>query len=195
MRISYFAVALGALAVCSPAIASNTGPYIGIGATHDNVATSGDLEGAGINGLGGTIIAGYDFPIGEKAFIGVEGNFDLLSAEAGDSDVGFKVKNSFGGSARLGFNVSESTALYGRVGYQRGRASESLDGESFSGSRDGLRFGLGVETSLSTKTALRFEYNRTRYSLGLDSEEKEFLGIESAGITNNQAVVAMVFRL
>ena len=195
MRISYFAAALTALTVCSPAMASNSGPYIGIGATHDNVATSGDLEGAGINGIGGTVVAGYDFPIGENAFLGVEANFDILSAEAGDDDLGFKVKNSFGGSARLGFNVSDGTAVYGRVGYQRGRATEQFDGESFSGSRDGLRFGLGLETNLSQKTALRFEYSRTRYSLGLDSEDREFLGIDSAGITNNQAVIAFVFRL
>lgn len=112
MRISYFAATL---TVCSPAMASNSGPYIGIGATHDNVATSGDLEGLGINGLGGTVVAGYDIPIGENAFLGVESNFDVLSAEAGDDDLGFKVKNSFGGSARLGFNVSDSISAYGRV--------------------------------------------------------------------------------
>lgn len=193
MRISIFGATLAVLAFSSPAMASNTGAYVGVGATHDNVATSGDIEGLGINGVGGTIVAGYDFAIGADAFLGVEANFDVLSAEAGDSDFGFKVKNSFGGSTRLGFNISDSAAIYGRIGYQRGRATDQVDGESFSGSRDGLRFGLGLETSLSQKASVRFEYNRTRYSAS--DEDKELLDTDDIGITNNQAVVAVIFKL
>jgi outer membrane immunogenic protein len=195
MRISPFVVALGALVICSPVMAANDGPYIGIGVTHDNVASSGDLEGLGINGLGGTVFAGYNFAIGDAGFVGLEANFDLTSAKAGDEeDLAFRAKNSFGGSARIGYNVNNSTALYGRVGYQRGRATTKIDGVSETESDDGFRFGVGLETSLNQNAALRFEYNRTRYSV-LSDEEKQFLEIESGGITNNQFVVALLYRL
>jgi outer membrane immunogenic protein len=140
MRVSFFGAALAALTFCSPAMASNTGPYVGVGVTHDNVASAGDLEGAGVNGIGGTVFVGFDFPVGDKLFLGVDANFDVSSAKAGDSDFGAKAKNSFGSSARLGINVNDSTALYGRMGYQRGRASSSFDGETDSGSLDGMRF-------------------------------------------------------
>ena len=166
---------------------------MGIGATHDNVAMSGDLEGAGINGLGGTILAGSDFPVGAHVFVGVEANLDILSAEAGEGDFSVGAKTFFGGSARLGFDISDRAAVYGRVGYQRDRGTERFDGQSFSGSRDGLRLGVGLETSLSQKSSLRLEDNRTRYALGLNSDDRASLGIDNAGITNNQVTRRLRF--
>ena len=55
MRSVAIATAFAALVVATPALAANSGPYFGVGVTHDNVATGGDLEGAGINGIGGTV--------------------------------------------------------------------------------------------------------------------------------------------
>jgi hypothetical protein len=54
-------------------------------------------------------------------------------------------------------------------------------------------FGVGLETALGQSASIRLEYNRTRYYL--DKETEEFFEIDSGGLTNNQAVVALIFRL
>ena len=161
-----FAIAAAAVAAVAsaPAFAANSGPYIGVGVTDDNVAGGGDLEGSGINGVGGTVFAGYDMPLSENTFVGVEANFDLASAKYGDdATYSEEVDNMWGATARLGVNLNDGVALYGRVGYQRGRASVTLLNEKVSESRDGLRFGGGIEAAVSEQVSVRAEYNRTHY--------------------------------
>lgn len=53
--------------------------------------------------------AGYDFPIGSKAFAGVEGNFHL------GTDV---IDSEYGVSARVGFRADGGAKFYLRGGYQ-----------------------------------------------------------------------------
>lgn len=165
-----------ALVAATPAFASDfNGPYAGIGTTSDNVQTSGEYEGLGLSGLGLTGFAGYDMPVGETVFAGIEANVDLNTA---DVDLGegaeAEAKWGWGVGARLGARLNDSTGLYGRVGYQRNKVS--LDG--FSDWGDGIRFGLGLETGLGGNISLRAEFNHVNYEYDL---------------INNQGVVAVVF--
>lgn len=193
MRTVSISAAVAALAVSAPALAANSGAYVGTGVTHDNFASSADLEGIGSNGLGVTIYAGYDLPVSENAFVGVEANFDLGSAKVGeDVDGSFKLDNAFGASARAGYNLNSSTALYGRVGFQRSRTTERADTEKLSTSRNGLRLGAGLETALSEQLSLRAEYNRTSY--GLTKLKKLDLGAnQKGGFNNNQFSIGLSF--
>jgi len=188
-----FAIIAAAAAAVSaaPALAANSGPYIGVGVTHDNVSGGGDLEGTGISGVGGTVFAGYDMPLSENTFVGVEANFDLASAKVGDDVDSVEVDHKFGASARLGVNVSEGVALYGRVGYQRGRASTTIDSVKTSESRDGLRFGGGIEAAVSERIAVRAEYNRTHFYPNAD--DKLAYGSDNIGLNNDQFSLAVVF--
>lgn len=191
MRSVAIATAFAALVVATPALAANSGPYFGVGVTHDNVATGGDLEGAGINGIGGTVFAGYDLPLSANTFFGVEANFDLASAKAGSADDRLEIDHAFGATARLGYNLNDNTALYGRIGYQRGRGTEIVDAERFSTSLDGLRLGAGLETAVTDRISLRAEYNHTHYSFSDELEAD--LAPAKAGLNNNQFSIAVSY--
>lgn len=190
MRKIAFVAAVAAAAVSAPAFAQ--GPYIGLGVTHENTATSGDLEGLlGVSGIGGTVLAGYSMPLSGSVFAGIEANFDLSSAKLGDNTAGFEADNSFGVSGRLGTNLNEKTSLFGRVGYQRGRLSFTADSVKESESFDGVRFGAGVQTAVSEKVSLRAEYSRTHYSLS--KESRDDLAPEKGGYNTDQFSMAVVF--
>lgn len=191
MRSVAIATAFAALVVATPALAANSGPYFGVGVTHDNVATGGDLEGAGINGIGGTVFAGYDLALSANTFFGVEANFDLASAKAGSADDRLEIDHAFGATARLGYNLNDNTALYGRIGYQRGRGTEIVDAERFSTSLDGLRLGAGLETAVTDRISLRAEYNHTHYSFSDELEAD--LAPAKAGLNNNQFSIAVSY--
>jgi outer membrane immunogenic protein len=188
-----FAIAAAAVAAVAsaPAFAANSGPYIGVGVTHDNVAGGGDMEGLGINGVGGTVFAGYDMPLSENTFVGVEANFDLATAKYELVDYALEADNVFGATVRLGANLNDSVALYARGGYQRGRMSTTIDTEKFSESRDGLRLGAGIEAAVSEQVSVRAEYNRTHFYP--TAEDKALAESDNVGINNNQFSLAVVF--
>lgn len=186
MRTVLFSLAAASALVASPAFAAaDAGPYVGVAVTHDNLGGTGDAEGIGFNGVGGSVFAGYNLDLSEKAFIGVEANFDLASADLDAADV--KADHQYGVSARLGFRPSSNVALYGRVGYQRGRLSidNNLPTETHEGA-DGLRLGAGVEANVANNVAVRVEYNHTHYYF-----DNAFGA--NAGLANNQAAVGVVF--
>ena len=113
MRKVLLSLAIAATAVASPAFAAaEPGPYVGVGVTHDSYNGTQDAEGLGFSGVGGTVFAGYNLPIGEKAFAGIEANFDLASADVENAGGSIDARNSFGASARLGYRLSDSTRIF-----------------------------------------------------------------------------------
>jgi outer membrane immunogenic protein len=189
MRKVLLSVATVCAVVATPAFAAaEPGPYVGVGVTHDNINGTKDLEGLGMSGIGGTVFAGYNMPIGEGAFAGIEANFDLSSADVDGGTNRIDARHAYGASARLGYRLSDSAALYGRVGYQRGRMTIDKDlPTEFSASRDGLRLGAGLEANLTGNTAVRVEYNHTRYHRDKDVDPAD------VGLANNQATIGLVF--
>jgi outer membrane immunogenic protein len=185
MRTVLISLAAVAVATASPAFAAaDAGPYVGVAVTHDNIATTGDAEGLGTNGVGGSAFLGYNLPVGSNVFAGIEGNFDLSSAAIGDD---IKADYAYGVSGRLGFRPADNVALYGRVGYQRGRVTtDNNQPTEEHSSADGLRLGAGVEANVSGNVAVRVEYNHTHYYLDTPA------GV-NAGLANNQAAVGVVF--
>lgn len=151
------ALSLAAAVVATPAMAEDfTGPYVGAGVTLDNIQGSGSSEGLGFSGIGGTVFAGYDLPLSENAFAGVEANADVNSADvAGAVDADW----AWGAGARLGYKLNDSTALYGRVGYARQRLSFG----GVHGWLDGVRYGVGVQTGLTEQLSLRAEVTQINF--------------------------------
>lgn len=183
MRLVLISLAASLVAATPAFAAGDAGSYIGVGVTHDNFASSDDLEGFGFNGVGGTVFAGYNFPLSTSTYAGFEANFDLATAKVGDNVDAVEADHAFGASALLGFRPSDNTALYGRVGYQRGRATELTNGVEVSDSADGLRLGLGLQADLNEKLGVRVEYNHTHY-YGENG---------TAAVNNNQAAVSLVY--
>lgn len=186
MRTVLFSLAAVTVLTASPAFAAaNAGPYVGIAVTHDNIATTGDIEGLGTSGVGGSAFLGYNLPVSPTVFAGLEANFDLSSADIDAANL--KADYAYGISGRLGFRPADNVALYGRVGYQRGRVTtnNNLPGEAHENA-DGLRLGAGVEANVSGNVAVRVEYNHTHYYVDAPA------GV-NAGLANNQAAVGVVF--
>lgn len=69
-------------------------------------------------------------------------------------DTGFQVKTgvNLGVFVRPGVQLTDGVELFGRLGWQRTRATVSLDGESESDSYNDFAYGLGVNVNL-TKTS------------------------------------------
>lgn len=156
---SIFAAAVAALVVASPAAAREfQGPYVGAGATLDNVQGSGPAEGLGANGVGGTVFAGYDISLG-KTFVGLEANADVYSADVDLGGATAKADWGWGVGGRAGYKLNDSTALYARLGYARARASAG----GLHAWADGVRYGAGLETSVSSKVSLRAELSQFNY--------------------------------
>src|SRR5687768_8514963 len=84
MRKFVLALAVSAAFATTAMAEDFSGPYIGTGVTLDNVQASGDLEGLGVSGLGATAFAGYDISLGTSAFVGLEANADLNTADVED---------------------------------------------------------------------------------------------------------------
>ncbi|MFA7604589.1 MAG: porin family protein [Novosphingobium sp.] len=176
MRKILLPLAVSAM-IASPAVAREfAGPYVGAGVTLDNVQGSGPAEGVGVSGVGGTAFLGYDLPLGESAFAGVEANIDLASAD--EDNLGFEAKWGWGVGARLGYKLNESTALYGRVGYARAKSGVKGCGSACNVWSDGVRYGAGLETSLTQNLSLRAEFSQYNF--------------EDDAI-NNQAGIALVY--
>lgn len=187
MRSVAITLAAVAVAAATPAFAAaEAGPYVGIAVTHDNVGGTGDVEGLGLNGVGGSVYAGFNFDLGTTLFAGLEANFDLASADREIYGYEINADHAYGISGRLGYRLNPGAAIYGRVGYQRGRATldDGTTEEHFG--EDGLRLGAGVEANLSPRMAVRVEYNHTHYYL---DDSAGFDG----GLANNQAVVGVVY--
>jgi outer membrane immunogenic protein len=184
MRTVIFSLAAAVAFSASPAFAAaDAGPYVGVAVTHDNVGGTGAAEGLSLNGVGGSVFAGYNFDLSPSLFAGLEANFDLASADRDLFGTEIKVDHAYGVTGRLGYRLSEGAAAYARVGYQRGRASVETGGVETNFGADGLRLGGGLEASVSGNIGVRVEYSHTHY----------YIDTPGAGLANNQASVGVVF--
>ncbi|ABQ69359.1 hypothetical protein HY78_10450 [Rhizorhabdus wittichii DC-6] len=170
MKMIKIAAVAAALAATPAFAADFAGPYVGGGVTLDNVQGSGALEGVGFSGVGATAFAGYNLPVGASTFAGVEANIDLNTADAG----GIEAKWGWGVGARFGYKLNDSTALYARAGYARGK----IEVLGSSGWGDGVRYGAGLETRVTDSVSLRAEFTQTNYE---------------SDIINNQGTLGIVF--
>lgn len=171
------AAAVAALTVAAPAQAATlSGPYVGAGVTVDNIQGSGPIEGLGASGVGATLFAGYNYPVTESVFVGVEANADLQSADVPLGGTELQAKWNLGASVRAGVSINDSTAVYTRVGYARQRLSlQGVGGQWL----EGVRYGAGVETALNEQISLRAEFTQTNLN-------HHFI--------NNQGVVGLIHK-
>ncbi|WP_316015951.1 outer membrane beta-barrel protein [Roseobacter sp. HKCCA0434] len=143
-------------------------PILSAGLAHAQTAGEGLYLGAAGGGQlasldggpeadGGTLegFAGYAFEIGDSAFVAGEVNYTISGAD----DNGLDLDDSYGVGALAGYDVTRNTAVYGRLGYQRG------EGETPGGNfdEDGLRYGLGVDMDGPAEYRLRIEVDRIEY--------------------------------
>ncbi len=132
MRKLIIAAATVATLSATPAFAETSG--------EGRIEARGGIAWAGGNeeAIAG-VAAGYDFDLGDKAFIGVEGSADKILA--GGTDV------VFGATARLGVKAGENGKFYVNGGY------------SFNDS-DAFHAGAGYQHKLGKNVYAKVEYRR-----------------------------------
>jgi outer membrane immunogenic protein len=139
---------------------------------------------------------GYDFPITDRTFIGVEANLDesnisnRISTGQSDTTVRLKANRDINVNARVGTSVGSSgkTKIYALGGYTNLRVK--LTGVftppagppiriSDSGNADGYRVGLGIQRDIGSRAYAKVEYRYSNYE---------------GGFTRNQGLVGVGFR-
>ena len=113
-KATLFTIVAAAIALPATAQAQEAAPevevFVGPSAGYHDLGV--DLSVAGIDDDGGAIfggVIGVDVPVGEKLFVGVEGNFHFGTE---------LIDNEYGVSARAGLRLDGGAKLYVRGGYQ-----------------------------------------------------------------------------
>lgn len=115
------------------------------------------IEGLSISGIAGGLFVGAKYPVGESFYLGTEVNVGTSAADHttsyGTDTVEVEAGTSYGIAALAGKQITPSTSIYGRLGYQRTKYELTYSGPGYSESDDdtfgGVRVGVGMETSLA----------------------------------------------
>lgn len=135
MRKIVVLAALAAATVATPAFAQSA-------AGEGRVEVRGGIAWAeGAEEAFAGVAAGYDFDLGDTAFVGVEGSADKVLAD------GAEVLWSIGG--RVGAKVGDAGRVY------------ALGGYGFADGSDGPFAGAGYQHNLGEKIFAKVEYRRT----------------------------------
>jgi outer membrane immunogenic protein len=181
----FSAVGFSSAAVAAPEVF--VGGQLGYQDTSLKLSDAGvTFDGVSISGVAGSLFAGVKYPLDGGFFIGAEANVGTSGADAEislfDITVEADAKTSYGAAALLGYQVTDATALYGRLGYQRTEYELTVREPGFSVSDDetfgGVRFGIGMESELTEQLALRLDWSQTHYS-SKDFDGEKFEPTES----------------
>lgn len=141
----------------------------------------------GFAGIG----VGYDFPINDKTFIGVEANLDESGAKIPVNSGALAVETNVKANLDINVNTRVGTTLgdgktkvYALAGYANLRikaTSRFQSGVTISDSAnaDGYRVGLGVQRDIGKRAYAKVEYRYTNYE---------------GGFTRNQGLVGIGIR-
>ncbi|HYC03035.1 MAG TPA: outer membrane beta-barrel protein [Azospirillaceae bacterium] len=136
--------------------------------------TSTDKTSDGVNG---GIYAGFGQTF-DRLYVGAEVEAGYSDADgiarSGLNRYSFEANESYGVAARLGYLVTDTALVYGRLGWQRtdvdftGTRTSAVVGAPavtgrFSGDLDGVRYGAGTELALGHNLLVRAEYSYTDY--------------------------------
>ncbi len=149
---------------------------------YDQIRPASDdrlILGKKISGIVYGIGLGYDYDIGKKVFLGVEGNADNTTADkcfggvgtAADPKACLKFRRDLSANVRLGANVGGNAKLYVLGGYTNLRAKAKTTAgsviDSDAANADGVRLGAGIEKGFGSRTYAKIEYRYSNYEAGL----------------------------
>lgn len=179
---NYVIAAFAAAAACLPA-AANAKAYIDVHGGIDHVKISGVGSDDGAS-FGGAI--GYEIPLGEAVFVGVEGGVDAGSTKQcvsygvflpptfttpGTAKECLKAGRDLSAVVRLGTKLGGSTSIYVLGGYTNARIKYTYDDgvTNFSEAEngDGYRLGAGFKVNLNERFYGKVEYRYSNYEAGV----------------------------
>lgn len=163
-------VAAAAVAALSSTAASAQGLYAEIHGGWDNVSVAGESD----DGIAYGAAIGYELPVSDKAFVGLEASADDSSTKECMNDVlalGDRACVIAGRDlsvvARAGFEVAAGSQLYALAGYTNARIkltyTDGVNTGSIADNGDGFRFGAGYKRVLGGSTYAKAEYRYSNY--------------------------------
>jgi len=166
MKTAIFA-AIAAACVTAPALAQDaetfTGPRAGVTMGYDDFQDH--------SGFAYGVSAGYDLAVAPKITAGVE--VGLSDATTGDSN--FEASRDLAASVRLGYVLQPRILAFTKVGY----ASSRIETAGIGAAKEGVRYGGGLEYSVTPKTYVSAEYARTEYEQNIGGRDT---GLVSVGV-------------
>jgi outer membrane immunogenic protein len=164
MRIVIIAAA--AMAVAAPAFAQDAAPFTGarIGATVGYDKTHGS-DGVTYGGA-----FGYDYAVTPKITLGAEATLEDSTTKFG----GVHASRDVALSARIGYVLTPKILGFAKVGYDTTRVEVSGAGHT---NLEGVRFGGGLEYSVTPKTYISAEYRRTEYEDHFGGRDAGIVGV------------------
>ncbi|MGD9664743.1 MAG: outer membrane protein [Novosphingobium sp.] len=156
-------------ALVSPAVA-HAQAYVQVEGGLDSVSVAGDSD----EGVSYGAAIGYDFPIGETLFVGIEGSIDDSSTKECASDVlvlgdkaCIKTGRDLAATVHVGAKLAEMTKFYVLAGYTNARIRATYDDGVTKGSvgenGDGFRLGAGLKQNFGERFFGKVEYRYSNY--------------------------------
>lgn len=149
--------------------AAHAGGYIQVQTGIDSVSVADESD----EGVAFGVAAGYDFPIGETMFVGIEGSVDDSTTKECVTDAVFgdeacvKSGRDLSAVVRLGTNLSDASQLYVLGGYTNARIKATYDNgvvlEKDATNGDGLRLGAGYKHNFAENFFGKLEYRYSNY--------------------------------
>ncbi|WP_297775854.1 porin family protein [uncultured Roseovarius sp.] len=161
---------LAALAFAALPATAHAQAYVQVHGGFDSVSVGGESE----EGVAYGAAVGYEFPLSENMFAGLEAGYDDSSTKACESDlfvVGdeacLKTGRDLSAVVRLGTNLGARSQLYVLGGYTNARIkatyTDGVDSESEGANGDGFRLGAGYKMSFSDNLYGKIEYRYSNY--------------------------------
>lgn len=165
MKTVIFAAIAAAAAVSAPAFAQDAAPFTGPRA---GVTMAFD-KAQGEEGYQYGVTAGYDLALAPRVTFGPEVSLTDSTVDGN----GFEASRELAASVRLGYVVTPQILAFGKVGYTNGRI-EAAGGHT---SLEGVRYGGGLEYSVTPNTYISAEYQRTEYEADFGGRDAGVVGI------------------
>jgi outer membrane immunogenic protein len=154
----------------------NVGPSMAV--TNYSVSDpAGDVfnfDGNGANGMAAGLLGGYNFQLGSKMVLGLEGNISTSSLETifsvgtvptNYSALDTTVDSTYGARLRFGYLPSPATMIYGTVGWSQAHGTVTATAtpptvvNKTGFTVDGLEVGGGIEAWVSKYASVRADYS------------------------------------
>ena len=164
MKTAIFA-AIAAATVSVPAFAQDAAPFTGPRAG----VTMGYDKVHGGDGFSYGVSTGYDLAVAPRITSGPEVSFSDSTAKFGGVDA----SRDLAASVRLGYVVTPQVLAFGKVGYANSRYEVPGDHQTL----EGVRYGGGLEYSVTPRTYISAEYQRTEYENNFGGRDAGVVGV------------------
>lgn len=164
MKTVIFAAIAAASVLSAPAFAQDAAPFTGPRAG----VTAGFDKVQGEEGFSYGVTAGYDLALANRVTFGPEVSFGDSTADG----AGFDASRDLAASARLGYVMTPRVLAFGKVGY----ASTRFENAGAHASLEGVRYGGGLEFSMTPNSYISAEYQRTEYEADFGGRDAGVVG-------------------